>query len=150
TALANPGGETPHPHTEEDWDSWSAKTLAQPAFSRVVELGRDLFAIHPYRKFNAQQLWIWRQRDWEPLYLSSSTFEHKGPVFDRLAEIVPHEKLDIWDGLVMSDFDFDRIHAFCRWLPAKYSEVLRDHFNHPDRDWAACAYQNYLAKTAEP
>jgi hypothetical protein len=50
----------------------------------------------------------------------------------------------------MSDSRFERIHAFCQWLPAQYSEVLRDHFNHPDRDWAAYAYQNYLAKTPEP
>ena len=50
----------------------------------------------------------------------------------------------------MGESNLDRIQAFCRWIPAHFSEVLRDHFNHPDRDWGACAYQNYLAKTPEP
>ena len=49
----------------------------------------------------------------------------------------------------MGESNLDRIQAFCRWIPAHFSEVLRDHFNHPDRDWGACAYQNYLAKTPE-
>jgi len=44
----------------------------------------------------------------------------------------------------------ERIRAFCRWLPPRYAEVLRDHFNHPEPDWANCAYQNYLAKAQEP
>lgn len=31
-----------------------------------------------------------------------------------------------------------------------YVEALRAHFDHSDRDWGACAYQNQLAKAQEP
>lgn len=133
-------------------------TLSSPAFSEVAELGRDLLKIRRERgtdEYVARSLWIWRHGSsaWEQLYWNSGMFRDdwiSGRVLDRPAEIVPPDKLETWGTLVTWDSDDSRIRAFCPWLPAKYAEVLRDHFNHPDRDWGACAYQNYLAKAPEP
>lgn len=150
-AIQNPHAE-PLPLSDEAWDVWFKQKLESPAFNELAGLGRDLLKAQPYLRYLARSLWLWLHGDddWEPLYRSSGLSFEDSRYFERLAEIVPPEKLEIWDGLVMSDSRFERIHAFCRWLPAKYAEVLQDQFNHPDRDWAACAYQNYLAKTPEP
>ncbi|HET8827359.1 MAG TPA: hypothetical protein VFM77_19615 [Terriglobales bacterium] len=106
-------------------------------------------------EFLARSLWIWRhgEHDWQQLYFNSGMFRDdwiSGEVLKRLAEIVPEDELETWGTLVSWDSDEARIRAFCRWLPAKYAEVLREHFNHPERDWGACAYQNYLSKAPEP
>ena len=118
----------------------------------VAELGRDLLEAHPHLKSMARSVWIWRhgKADWEQLYRTGGFRSQDREYFDRLAQIVPQDKLEIWDGLVMCDFNLNKLQAFCRWIPPIYAEVLRDHLNHPDRDWGACAYQNYLAKTPEP
>jgi hypothetical protein len=149
-------GDDPLPQSEEEWNKYFDRTMSLPPFSPVAELGHELIATGANLKSNAKSLWIWRhgKDEWEKLYFQSgifvSDFYNSASILNRLAEIVPAERLDIWDGFVMNDSGFERIHAFCRWLPAKYAEVLRDQFNNPDRDWAACAYQNYLAKTYEP
>ena len=150
-AIQSPCAE-PQPLTDEAWDVWFKAKLESPAVREHADLGHNLLKAQPYLRYLAQSFWIWLhgKDDWESLY-SGIGFSFAGDTyFEQLGGVVPPEKLDIWDGLVMNESRFERIHAFCQWLPPKYAEVLRDHFNHPDRDWAACAYQNYLAKTPEP
>jgi hypothetical protein len=150
-ATQNPCAEG-RPLTDDAWDAWLSEKLSSLPFAELTELGRDLLKTGSSWRYYAQSVWIWLHGsgDWDLLYRTINYLADNYCYFERLAEIVPPGRLDIWDGLVMSDSRFERIHAFCQWLPAQYSEVLRDHFNHPDRDWAAYAYQNYLAKTPEP
>jgi hypothetical protein len=150
TALLNPAADdVPH---REGWDAYFDKVLSQASFSLVAELGRDLIQTHPHLRRMGRSIWIWRHgtNAWEQLYSAVGHFSQNSSYYDRLAEVIPGDRLDIWGGFVTSDFNDDGIRAFCRWLPSKFAEVLRDQFAHPDRDWAACAYQNYLAKTPEP
>jgi hypothetical protein len=106
-------------------------------------------------EYLARSLWIWRhgKDDWRQLYWNSGMFRDdwiSSRVLERLAEIVVPDELETWGTLATWDSDDSRIRAFCRWLPAKYAEVLRDQFNHPDHEWSARAYQNYLKKAPEP
>ena len=156
-AIQNPVAVRPHALPEE-YQSWMDSVLASAPFAEVAEFGCDLLKIRRERgtdEFLARSLWIWRhgKNDWQQLYFNSGMFRDdwiSERVLDRLAEIVPEDELETWGTLVTWDSDDSRIRAFCRWLPPKYAEVLRDHFNHPDREWGACAYQNYLSKAPEP
>ena len=156
-AVQNPAAEQVH-STPEQYMAWLDSTLSLPAFSDVAELGRDLLKIRGERgpdEYVARSLWIWRhgKDNWKQLYWHSGMFRDdwiSGRILDRLAEIVPPDELETWGALVLCEFKDERIRAFCRWLPPRYAEVLRDHFNHPEPDWANCAYQNYLAKAQEP
>ena len=156
-AIQNPAAEQ-FPATREQYVAWLDSTLSLPVFAEIAELGQDLLKTRRESgtdEYVARSLWIWRhgKEDWKQLYRNSDMFRDdwiSGCVLDRLAEIVPPDELETWGTLVTWDSDSSRIRAFCRWLPAKYTEVLRDHFDHPERDWGACAYQNYLAKAQEP
>ncbi len=155
-AIQNPAAEQVHT-TPEQYMAWLDSTLALPAFSDVLELGSELLKIRRQSgpdEYVSRSLWIWRhgKDDWRQLYSHSGTFRDdwvSGRVLDRLAEIVPPDQLESWGALVSCEFRDQRIRSFCRWIPPRYAEVLRDHFNHPEPDWAACAYQNYLAKAQE-
>lgn len=156
-AIQNPGAVPPQ-SMPDAYQSWMDSILASAPFAKLAELGCELLRIRRERgadEFLARSLWIWRhgEHDWQQLYFNSGMFRDdwiSGEVLKRLAEIVPEDELETWGTLVRWDSDEARIRAFCRWLPAKYAEVLREHFNHPERDWGACAYQNYLSKAPEP
>jgi hypothetical protein len=149
-AIDNPSSE-PQPTTTDEWIVWLYRTLSLPAFNAPAELGRGLLEGSNRSEYFAQSLWIWLhgKEHWEQLY-SYALGNQEARVFDRLAEIVPPDRLDAWDGLVLNQpTDHGEIRAFCRWLAPTYVEALRTHFDHSDRDWRACAYQNYLAKAPE-
>ncbi len=66
----------------------------------------------------------------------------------RLGEIVPKNRIDCWHALLSPEAsEFEGIHSFCSWLAAEYRDLLIPHFQHPDWDWGACAWQAYLSKT---
>jgi hypothetical protein len=150
-AIQSPSAEQAPP-TPEEWIAWFDRTLSLPPFVELADLGRDLLKAHPRNEYLAQSLWIWRngEAQWRQLH-SYSLFHQETRVFDRLAEIAPTDEVDAWDDLVLDQaVDHGEIRAYCKWLAPKYAELLRIHFDHPDRDWGACAYQNYLTKTQEP
>jgi len=155
-ALQNPAA-VPFHTTAEQYRAWMDETLSSAPFREIAEAGQQLLKFRRERnsdEYVARSLWIWLhgRSDWEQLYSVSGMFRDDwiaGRVLDRLAEIAPEDALETWGTLVTWDTDEARIRAFCRWLPAKYAEVLREHFNHPERDWGACAYQNYLSKAEE-
>jgi hypothetical protein len=67
-----------------------------------------------------------------------------------LAEILPPNELDAWDPIVLDQATgCARIRAFRHWLPPEYAEILRTHFDHPDREWSNCANQAYLSKAVQ-
>jgi len=156
-AIQNPAA-VPFHTTPEQYRPWLDETLSSDPFRDVSKAGRDLLKVRRERgtdEYLARSLWIWLhgKNDWEQLFEVSGMFRDdwiSGQVLIRLAEIVPEDELETWGTLVTWDSDESRIRAFCRWLPTKYAEVLREHFNHPERDWGACAYQNYLSKAPEP
>jgi hypothetical protein len=143
-ASQDPCGEEGPFDTAEEWGSWFQATLARPAFAHLEEFRRDMFL--------AQSLWIWRhgESNWRRL-LDYALMTQDCRVFERLAKIVPPDELEAWDDVVLNQAtDHGEMRAYCRWLAPQYAELLRTHFDHPDRDWGACAYQNYLWKTPEP
>jgi hypothetical protein len=156
-AIQNPAAVPVHT-TPEEYRAWMDETLSSGPFRDVSNAGGELLKLRRERgtdEYVARSLWIWLhgKDDWEELYSTSGMFRDdwiSGRVLGRLAEIVPDNELETWGTLATWDSDHARIRAFCRWLPAKYAEVLRKHFDHPDRDWGACAYQNYLSKAQEP
>lgn len=156
-AIQNPAA-VPFHTTAEQYQPWMDDILSSSPFADITNAGGELLKSLRERatdEYVARSLWIWLhgKGNWEQLYSVSGMFRHdwiSGQVLDRLAEIVPEDELETWGTLVTWDSDDSRIRAFCRWLPPKYADVLRDHFNHPDRDWGACAYQNYLSKAQEP
>ena len=150
-AKENPGADEP-PSTSEDWVKEFDRALALPPFAELEEMGREIFGRNRRKEYFGQWFWIWRHGTEQWTQLNSyalGTQEER--VFDRLAEIVPRDELVSWDDHVLDQpNDHGEMRAYCRWLAPQYAEVLGAHFNHPDRDWRACAYQNYLAKASEP
>jgi hypothetical protein len=147
-AIRNPSKEqlTPYP---EEWHSWLFLTFSETPFKELAETGKQLHRIP--NEYLVQSLWIWRHgaKQWKNLH-SYAFCNQEWRVFDRLAEIIPSDDLEAWDDLVLwHPTDHGEIRAFCRWVPPKHVEALRAHFNHSDRDWRACAYQNYLSKAPE-
>jgi hypothetical protein len=150
-AIENPGAEA-QPTATEEWIVWFYRTLSLPAFAQLSDLGHELLKGSGRSEYFAQSLWIWLhgKEQWRQLH-SYALCNQEARVFDRLAEIVPCDELDAWDDLVLNQpVNHGEIRAFCRWLSPAYVEALRAHFDHSDRDWGACAYQNYLAKAQEP
>lgn len=153
--TATPCPTQPAPDSAEDWKSWLDRTLATAPFDDVRAAAGEFLIwyaglIDPGRA--ARRLWVacHAPGDWRSL-LQFALLHSDGFIYDRLAEIMPSDRLEEWDWLVLQEpHDHGQMRAFCRWLPPEYAEVLRSHFDHPDADWAACAYHAYLAKAPEP
>jgi hypothetical protein len=149
-AIENPGVEA-RPTDTEEWIVWFHHKLSSPPYAQLAEFGRELLKGRT-SEYQAQSLWIWLhgKSQWRELH-SYSLFNQEPRVFERLAEIVPEDELDAWDDLVLDRaIDHGEMRAYCRWLAPKYADVLRSHFDHTDRDWGACAYQNYITKAQKP
>jgi len=145
-AHQNPAADKPC-DTAEQWIRWFNQVIAQPPFAHLTRstLGWN-------SEYMARSFWIWRHGadNWNQLR-DYAACEQEERVFDQLAAIVPCDELDCWDGLVLDQAqDHGEMRAYSTWLVPQYTELLRTHFNHPDPDWRACAFQNYLAKTPEP
>jgi hypothetical protein len=131
TAILNPGAEE-QPTTSEEWMAWFDRTLPSPPFAQLAEAGRDFLKAPRRNEYLAHSLWIWRHGEdqWRQLHsYASGTQERR--VFDRLAEIVPADELDIWDDLILDQpINHGEIRAYCKWLSPKYADALRTHFDH--------------------
>lgn len=150
-AIQSPSAEPPPPDPAE-WAGWFDSALSSVPFAQIADLATYL-PLPPNRKKHIVELfWIWRHGIDHWRKLLAHAFCNQGPwVFDRLAEIVPSDEIDSWDDLMLHQSeDHGEMRAFCKWISPQYAEILRPHFHHSDRDWRACAYQNYLAKTPEP
>lgn len=150
-ARENPGA-SPQTERTEDWVGDIERTLLSRPFAELAELRRDMTLPALSSEYLAKSFWIWRHgaEQWKQLHRYALGAQ-EGRVFDRLSEIVPPGELDAWDDLVLDQpVDHGEMRAYCRWLAPQYGEALRTHFHHTDRDWRACAYQNYLAKAPEP
>ena len=135
--------------TKDGWIAWFAHAMDSPAFTHLAQAKGAIFAIRT--EYFAQSLWIWQHgtSDWRQL-ADYASFMSDRRLFERLAEIVPDEELDCWDGIVeCSQENAHAMRAYCRWIAPRYSEALRTHFNHSDEEWGACAFQGYLAKAPE-
>jgi hypothetical protein len=148
-AKENPGAP-PQPTTEE-WASYLEQTLASRPFAELGEIAKELPFSAQSQEYTAKLLWIWQHGpdQWRQLFDAFLDPCNRAQ-FDRLAEIVPRDEIDAWDVFGGQSYSRGEFEAFCRWLPAQYAEVLTTHFQHPDADWRACAYQNYLTKAPEP
>jgi hypothetical protein len=150
-AIQNPSVEQPPPDPAE-WAGWFKSALFSGPFAQVADLATYLPIPPNKNKHIVKLFWIWRHgvNHWRNLH-AHALWNQEPWVFDRLAEIVPLEEIDAWDDLLLHQSgDHGEMRAFCKWVSPQYAEILRSHFHHSDRDWRACAYQNYLAKTPEP
>lgn len=148
------------PASTEEWSKWLDETLCTPLFAEIATAAGEFlkaWQLGPKlpptdAEYNARWVWVHCHgpTDWNKLHELASQ-ETESFIFDHLAEITPPDQLDAWDDLVLfTSEDHGQMRAFCRWLPVEHPHVLHDHFNHPDPDWAACAYQCYLAKAPQP
>lgn len=152
TADRHHGACTPMEHPF-DWRIWFSEVLYEPEFAHLAELGDYVLGNGTRRlEYLANSFWIWRHGPDQWKQLGQYAYSHRERlVFDHLSTIVPKAELAEWDSHVLyRSVDNGEIRAYCHWMPAEYAETLRVHFDHPDGDWAACAYQNYLAKVPEP
>jgi hypothetical protein len=142
------------PQSGEEWSNWLEHALASSAFAEVAQAAGEFLTWWGRRKDESDARWVWVHchgpNDWQRLHQLALQYSERF-IFDRLAEIAPPGELDAWDTLVLHECeDHGQIGAFCRWLPPEYAGVLRSHFGHSGSDWAACAYQCYLAKSPQP
>jgi len=139
------------PDCSEEWSRWLAQTLAAPAFTDIATAAGE-FLGWLTGEFNARWLWTYCHgpNDWQKLHQLALQCDDWF-VYDHLADIMPPDRLEEWDSLVLWESeDHGQMRAFSRWLPPEYAAVLRSHFDHSDSEWGACAYQAYLAKSPEP
>jgi hypothetical protein len=143
------------PDCAESWKAWLDRILTTAAFADVAAAAGEFlswYGGHIDTDRAARHLWVscHGADDWERLH--QFALQHDDSfIYDRLAEIMPPDRLEEWDWLVLHQSeDKGRMRAFCRWLPAEYADVLRTHFDHSDADWGACAFHAYLAKAPEP
>ena len=150
-AAAAPCPTQAIPQSSEEWSSWLEHTLATPP---LADTARSVGEFPTWWDQERWARWVWVHchgpSDWQKLHQLAVQYSERF-IFDRLAEITPPDQLDAWDTLVLHECeDHGQIGAFCRWLRPEYAGVLRSHFDHSDSDWAACAYQCYLAKSPQP
>lgn len=144
----------PVPDSAEKWKAWLDQILTTPAFADVAAATGEFLSWFGGRidtERAARHLWVFCHgpNDWRQLQQFASPDDDEF-IYDRLAEIMPSDCLEEWDALILHESrDNGQMRAFCRWLSAKYCEVLRSHFDHPDVDWGACAYHAYLAKAPQ-
>jgi len=143
----------PIPDSAENWNVWLNQILTTAAFTDVAAAAGEFLSWYGRLDMGraARRLWVscHGPNDWRTLH--QLALQHDDSfVYDRLAEIMPSDRLEEWDWLVLNESnDKGQMRAFCRWLPSEYADVLRTHFNHSDADWGACAYQAFLAKAPE-
>ena len=144
----------PIPDSAEKWKAWLDQILTTPAFADVTAAAGEFlswYGGHIDTERAARQLWVFCHgpNDWRQLNQFALQYDDSF-IYDRLAEIMPADRLEEWDSLVLHESeDNGQMRAFCRWLPTEYTDVLRSHFDHSDADWGACAYHAYLAKAPE-
>jgi hypothetical protein len=151
--------DRPIPTSTDGWSAWLDEMLATAPFADVARAAGEFMSWwratnlgSEVAEYHARWVWVYchTQTDWPRLH-ELACQENDWFIFDHLADIAPPDQLEAWGSLVLHQAeDHGQIRAFCRWLPPTYCHVLQDHFAHPDSDWAACAYQAYLAKAPEP
>jgi len=144
----------PTPDSAENWKAWLDQILTTAVFADVKAAAGEFlswYGGHTDTELAARRLWIscHGPDDWRSLHQlalqNSDCF-----IYARLAEIMPSDRLEEWDWLVLQEpEDHGQMRAFCRWLLPENADVLRSHFDHSDADWGACAYHAYLAKAPE-
>jgi hypothetical protein len=152
--TAAPCPSEPIPGSAEGWKAWLDQILTTAAFADVAAAAGEFlswYGGHIDTERAARRLWVscHGPDDWRRLHelalQNSDCF-----IYARLAEIMPSDRLEEWDWLVLHESeDHGQIRAFCRWLRPEYADVLRSHFDHSDAEWGACAYHAYLAKAPE-
>jgi hypothetical protein len=139
------------PDCTEEWSRWLSGTLAAPAFADISRAAGE-FLSWLTGEYDARWVWVYCHgpNDWQKLHeLALQCGDWF--VYDHLADIMPPDRLEEWDSLVLwQSEDHGQMRAFCRWLRPEYDVVLRSHFDHSDSDWGACAYQAHLTKSPEP
>jgi hypothetical protein len=143
----------PVPRSAEDWKNWLGRVLATPPFADVAGAAQEFLDWYGWHETETAARRLWASchgpSDWMALHEFAQYCEDPF-IYDRLAEIMPSDRLEEWDRHVLYEpNDHGQIQAFCRWLPDAFADVLRSHFDHPEMDWAPCAYQAYLFKTPE-
>ncbi len=139
-------------NSSEDWYNWLTTVLSKAGYDSVVNLYRHL---NPYREGHLLAvLFRIETMNWQQLERHISGLDnlpHDGFI-DRLADIVPSERLDVWKMVLKLEKNHYSFVAFCRWLQPEYRDALLWYCNLYEVNCtkAVCAFYSYLSKTPHP
>ncbi len=136
----------------EDWSDWLKTVFAKAGYDTVANLCQYL---NPYREGHMLAvLFRIETMSWQQLekhIFRSKNLPHYGFI-DRLADVVPSERLDVWEMILKSEKTHYPFVVFCRWLQPEYRDALLRYCNLYEVNCtkAVCAFYSYLSKTPHP